>query len=285
MLIIPPLQFAHCTDNLTSTPPAATIGTQFGTDTLTANVDGVPRTVIGTALTHDVHYVVIGITGINASGFISNSLTDILYDPAGGTSWSVLIEDLVSGFTAGSTAGTVCFAQYYCFPLWVKAGATFGVTAKTSRGAPGYENGRIGLWLYGEPNRPEMWWCGQKVEGVGVDASTSSGTNITPGNTGAWSSWTNIGSTTNGRYGAIQFGWNGTDSSALGQGSYWQIGFDSVQLAGSPTMFISTSTAEVSARCPFGPIWTDIPAGKQLQVRATSSGAAEANNVALYGVY
>lgn len=285
MLILPPFQFAHCTDNLTSTPPTAAVGTQFGTDTLTANVNGTPVTVIGTALTHDVHYMVIGISGFNASGFFTPTLTDILYDPAGGTSWSTLIEDIASGFTSGNAAGSVCFAAYYHFPLWVKAGATFGVTAKTSNSPPGLTNGRIGLWLYGEPSRPDTWWAGQKVDAIGVNGLSSTGVAITPGSTGTWSAWTSIGSVTTARYGSIQIGWNGTDSSALGQGSYWQIGYDTVKIPGTPTYFISTSTAEVTARCPFGPTWVDIPAGKQLQARATSSGAAEEHNIVLYGVY
>lgn len=288
MLALPPFRFAYCSGNLphgsaTGTPPAATVGVNFSAGA--SNADGTAVT-LKTNVAHDVHLVVIGIGGVQISNGDSGALADILVDPAGGTSWSAgFIDNLVCGYTATPAAGTVPLSQWYAFPVCVKAGTSFGIRARTRYTTASITSGRAAIWLFGEPSRPDAWWCGSRVVSIGISESTSSGTSVTPGNTGAWGTWTNIGGTTNPRLGCLSFGLNAQGAAGTALGFYWQMGVGSAQIPGTPTYFSSTSTAEVSSRSfPFFPTFVDVPAGAQLQVRATASGTAAAHDVALYGV-
>lgn len=278
---MPSLSWGFGVSNLTGTPPAATVGTNFTAGA--SNTDGTSVSVIS-ALSHDLHYLIVGIGGVNVSTGDGQGLLDILIDRAGGTSWSSFIDDLVCGFTPTPAAGTAGIQQWYHFPLFVPAGASLGVRARTAHTA-NITSGRVVIYGYGEPSRPDMWWCGTGVESLGINEASSKGTNVTPGNSGTYSSWTTIG-TSSYRYGAVQFGVNGSDATASAIGYYWQIGYGSTQLPGSPTAFMATSTNEVSSRTGFGQIiWCNAPASTVWQLRATASGTAETYNAAIYGVY
>ena len=283
MLVTPPWYFANVTDNYTGTPANNQAGTSVTVGA--SNADGATATLL-TALGHDVHYIVVGINGATSSGRAQYTLLDILQDPAGGTAWASLIDDLVCGYTL-IFLNTVVGMMWYHFPVFVKSGSSIGARARTSI-STGIGNARVFISAFGNPSRPEMWWCGQGVETLGVTAASSVGTSLTPGNTGSYGSWTNIGGTTNAPYGAIQCGTNGTDASAAALAYYFQVGYSSTQLPGSPTMGQVYTTAEdgMISR-PNAPIWCDIPSGTQMQMRATCSGTAEiwAGGVAIYGVY
>jgi len=283
-LILPPFAFADCTDNLSgSTPPAGNaIGTSF-TSGGSQHTDGTAVSVIS-ALTHDVHYLVVSFGGVSGTATADTAcLADILIDPAGGTSWTALINDLVIGFMPVLTGGQVGHQIYYYFPLWIPAGASLGVQSRCN--VVSWQS-RVCMWAYGNPSRPDMWWCGQGVESLGINAASSKGTDITPGSTTATFSWTNVGSPTSYRYGAIQFGQNGSDATATAIGYFAQIGVGGARLPGSPTFYWANDTSERSARTGCcNPIWCDIPAGTQMQVGACASGSAEVHDVALYGVY
>lgn len=281
MLAQSPLAFARCTDNLTGTPPTTSVGLSL-TSGAGANGDGTAGALLS-ALAHDVHLLVIGISNGASNTLATNALLDILKDPAGGTSWASMIDDLVCGFAATATQGTISLSQYFFFPLFIPAGTSLGAQVRCSNGS---NNKRVAVWAYGEPNRPDMWWCGQGVESLGINAASSTGTTITPGASGAAGTYTNVGGTTSHRYGAVQFAIQGPDSNATAKGGYWNIGTGSARLPGSPTVFTSMSTSESMARggmCM--PIFCDIPAGTQLQLAGTLDGAAEDYNGAIYGVY
>ncbi len=282
-LILPPFRFAHSVDSLEgNTPQASAITGTTVTAAGSANADGTAVSVLS-SLAFDVHYLVVGVgTAIGGSTLDTASLLDVLVDPAGGTSWASLIDDLVVGFSPATGAGTVGLSHYYHFPLYIPAGSSLGAQVRSADISHPY---RVVFWAYGAPSRPDMWWCGQKVESLGINAASSKGTDITPGSTTATFSWTNVGATTAGRYGAIQFGQNGSDNTSAAIGYHAQIGIGSAKVPGTPTWYWSNGTTEVSARSGSGPVWCDIPEGTQLQVGACASGAAEVHDVALYGVY
>jgi hypothetical protein len=280
-LILPPWYFADQVDNLTGTP-SSSLPTPTGFTANANNADGTAVSVLS-ALAFDAHYLIVGISGIVGSSVNSQCLLDILADPAGGTSWANLINDLTCGFTLANSA-TQGMTTFYCFPLFIKSGTSLGVQART-RHTSNLTNGRVAMWAYGNPSRPEMWWCGSKVESLGINAATSQGTDVTAGNSGAWGSWTNIG-TSSQRYGAIQLGLNGSDATAAGAGYYWQIGAGSNKLAGSPTFYNACSTSESNNKAGWNhPIFCDIPASTAIQARGMCSTTAEVFNLAAYGVY
>ena len=281
-LIVPPgPAWSWEVDNLTGTPPAALIGTNFTFGA--SNADGATVQVLA-ATARDACYCVIGFTGCNTGAEDNSALVDLLWDPAGGTSWTNFIDNLAAGFTPVPAAGTIPIQQFYHFPIWIPSGTALAVRARKN-GATAATGGRCAIWLFGEPKRPDMWWCGQRVESLGINEGTRKGTSHSPGNSGAFSAFATIGTSTR-RYGALQLGVNGSDNVMTAIGYYWQIGVGSSQLPGTPTFYFSNSTAEVSARSGFhGPLFVDIHASTAIQVRGTASGTAEAHNVALYGVY
>lgn len=283
-LALPTWGFGYSVSNLTGTPSAATPGTNFSSSA-TANTDGTIVSVIS-ATTNDIHYIQLDIAGLNRAANSCQAMLDVVIDPAGGTSWSEeLISDLVCGQTATPTGAGVQGGVRYHFPLYVKAGAAIGVRVKTQHtGALAISSGRVIVQAYGEPSRPAMWWCGQKVETLGVTAGCQ-GTTFTPGNTGTWGNWTNIGTSTR-RYGAVQFGINGSDNTATAIGYHFQLGFNSAQLPGSPTTYRSNTTAEAGTNYgSMAPIWCNVPASTVWQIRGTASGTAELYDACVYGVY
>lgn len=280
-LSLPPFRFANEVDNLTGTP-----GTSGGTNFTAgaSNADSTAVTLLS-ALAFDVHFLYLSFGGLGSSAVDSACLADILIDPAGGTSWASLIDDLTIGFSPNPATSGISMACNYAFPLFIKSGASVGVRARTAN-ASNITTPRVFIWAYGGPTRPDMWWCGQKVESLGPVPTTSKGVSVTPGNTGAAGSWTSVGSPTSARYGSIQLGLNGSDSTMLSVAYFWQIGISSAKIPGTPTLYCNANTAEHMGYSGFGqPIWCDIPAATQLQVMGTCSGTAEAHTVALYGVY
>jgi hypothetical protein len=230
-----------------------------------------------------VHYIAVGFSGYTVSGSAEYCLADILVDPAGGTAWRSFINDLLCGYSNTKANQQSC---WYHFPIFIKSGNSIGCRVRTSHTVAA-ANPRVVIYVMGNPSRPGQWWCGGTVETLGVTAATSTGTSVTPGNTGALGNWANIGAVTSGRYGAIQIGWNGTDATAAALLYHFEIGYNKMRLAGSPTTRLDVTTGELLTSLPNGPIWCDIPQGTQMQIRGTASGTAEvwAGGLALYGVY
>jgi hypothetical protein len=278
-LILPPWGFANSVTNLTGTPPASAVGTTF--TAAANNADGTAVEVLAD-LTFDAHYLVVGISNTNASAGNGQTLLDILTDPAGGTSYGAFIDDLVCGMTPNQTVlqGIGC---WYHFPIYIPAGSAVAVRARQRHTVD--ISGRVVVYAHGNPSRPEMWWCGQKVESLGINAATSQGTDVTPGASGADGAWTTIG-TSGHRYGAVQYGVNGSDATAAARGYFWDIGYGSAALGGAPRGYRTMDTAESGVAIGNNQVINcDVAAGTTWQLRATSSGTAEVWNAGIYGVY
>jgi hypothetical protein len=102
--------FAHWTDNFTlpgDTTPDGLTGFGVGIACGVSSADGAAVTVLP-ALAHDCEYLWLGVSGISASAKANTALMDLLIDPAGGTSWVSLIDDMVVGaaFSANYTSNT-----------------------------------------------------------------------------------------------------------------------------------------------------------------------------------
>jgi hypothetical protein len=271
--------FTFSADIFDTSPPSAVPGISF-TTSASANTDGTAVTVLS-ALARDAHYLVLAFMSTTSTSADPAVMADILIDPAGGTSWASLIDDLLIGGCATAATG-LGPNLYFHFPLWIPAGASIGIQARRSHAAA--LTGRVMAWVYGEPKRPDQWWCGQKVESLGTNPATSKGTAHTPGTLGVYSSWATIATSTK-RYGALQFSVGGTDASPTDATSFWQVGVGSTQLPGSPTLMTQTSSRVLRGGWQ-QPWWCDLPAGTALQTRAlTSVNPAESHDVAFYGVY
>lgn len=283
-LLVPKWYFNNYANNYSAAPAAPTVS-DFGTplNPGTSNADSAVVTAMS-ALAFDAHYLTLSMNGFFLSTAAAYTLLDVMIDPAGGTSWANFIDDLVCGFTAADTASYMA-TQWYHFPIFIKAGTSIGIRARCSHSVS-ITTGSVAMNVFGNPSRPIMWWCGQKVESLGINAATSKGTDVVPGSGGSFGSWATMGTST-GRYGAVQYGLNGTDSSSLALGYQFQIGYGSTELPGELMIHHTMGGSETGVICGgVGPIFCDEKAGTVWQMRSTcSSGGGETFNAAIYGVY
>jgi hypothetical protein len=255
-----------------------TDGTNFSPGIL--GVDGTPVTLLS-ALTHDVHFVRLRIVGVGFANTDSNAVGDLLIDPAGGTSWQPLIEDLTCGFTGSPSPQGVSGGSNYEFPLYIPAGASIGWQAKL-HASPAITISRVLIEVFGEPTRPELWWCGRGVETLGV--SDSRGTGVVPGN-GSFGSWISVGSPSTKHYRSMQLGVNGSDDISAVVHYRFELGHGSGPIPGAGAYVFSMNLFEIAWRsCP-GMIPCNVKSGTQMQVRGFGSAAGETIYVGVYGVY
>jgi hypothetical protein len=264
----------------TAVPSTAAYGTTFAAGA--SNADGTAVSML--TLAQDVQMITIAFNDTSATGAETATLADILIDPAGGTSWANLIDDLVCGYLIATSTGQP-ISHFYTFPLFIKAGSALGVQARCAHSTPSTSSD-CSVWVWGQPSRPEMWWCGQKVESLGINAASSSGTNVTAGISNAWGSWTSIGSPTTGRYGAVQMQANTADATQLVASYHFELGYGSTRLVMPPLHVTGASSEQKVCFGPWGHNPVNIAAGTQLQARGMSSaGTVEAWDLAVYGTY
>ena len=272
--------WAYYTDNMPSTPSAS----QFGT-TVTAGANDTMGTAVTciSALSHDCEYMQIFPGGYASSTNAGETIMDILFDPAGGTSWTTLISGLLVGHTRSrstSTPSPLC----YDFPIWLPSGTSIGAQAQTHLTTT--DAGEVIISVRGGNRNPASWWCGQGVETIGVDRTSSQGTLITPGNSGAFSSWTSLGSptVTTRTAGAVQFAGQGNSNNTSARAFRLEFGADSNIIG--PPLNVFTNSTEDGWNMNSGLIFKQIESGEQLQVRGTS-GATNTEQIgcAAYIVY
>ena len=176
---------------------------------------------------------------------------------------------------------------WYDFPIWIPAGATVAVRAQSALASPATP-AYVGIVAYGGNRHPESWWCGQRVTALGPDTATSKGASHTPAG-GSYSSWGSVGSTLPEACGAVQLVVHGqyTAGFQMVQAFYrWQFGIGGEQIG--PTFCKQNTGTETTCNLPnSGPIFAQLPAGTQIQVRGqrVGGGTGYAFDVAAYVVH
>jgi hypothetical protein len=140
-------------------------------------------------LTYEVHWLHVRVSDGNTATAAKRHVLDIGVDPAGGSSYTAIISNIVCGTSAVITAGGAPGHQFL-FPIMIPSGATVGVRIQGSNATAGTV--RVGIRAFGRFDAPWMFPVGQFSETIGV--SGSSGTSITPGNA-ADGSWASLGTT------------------------------------------------------------------------------------------
>lgn len=160
-----------------------------------SNVKGsYAQLISGASLTDDVYFIEITIHSNASSAAARATILDIGYDPAGGTSYSVLIADLLCSsacITLANREGAIGYR--YRFPLFIKSGTSLGARAAVNNATAGTL--RCYVKLFCKPKHPEACKTGSFVESIGVTAATSQGTAVTSGTTSE-GAWTSLGTTT-----------------------------------------------------------------------------------------
>lgn len=143
----------------------------------------------GALVPYDVWLVRINFNSNAVSGAARDTIVDIGIDPTAGTSYSVIIPDLLA-----TSAGPYGLRSIdYWFPLHIPAGSSIAARASVNNGTVG----TLRCWatLFGKPRHPELTWKGSKVEAIGIVSGSSRGTSVTPG-TASEGSWTSLGTVT-----------------------------------------------------------------------------------------
>ncbi len=283
-LLRPSFHFTRTSHNLPST-----LSTTAG-NALTANANDVDSavTTILTALAHDVHYLVLNVGGFFLSTADGKVAMDVLINTAGGAPDTLLIADLAVGCSTTQAAGRSITSRTYHFPLFIPSGSTVGVRQR-ARHTANLTTGRLIMYAHGDPSYPQAWWCGRGVETLGITGTTgnaSYGAAITPGGSGAWGSWTTIGTSTS-DYGAVQVGINGSDSGMANNLAQFEFGHGSTRAPGIPPIHVAPASSErfVSIALNLWPGFCSVRSGTTWQARGMQQSTAEAYYCTVYGVF
>jgi hypothetical protein len=140
-------------------------------------------------LTQDCWELVIVFHNGTTTAAARPALCDVGIDPTGGTSYSVLIPDLVAGPVIGiNNNGSP--GLFYRFPIFIPAGARIGVAGQVGNA---FDSLTVRCWMtaFGDPIGAEPF-RGTQVIAYGVDAANSGGAEVVPGTTNM-GNWYEIG--------------------------------------------------------------------------------------------
>ena len=235
---------------------------------------------LGSAISQDAFGILVNVNTNFASTASRNTVVDIGMDPAGGSSYSVVIPDLLCGGSSAYTRNGG--GNWYYFPLFIKAGTTIAARAQGSVTSAI----RVGCVTFSLPGNASMVRKGSFIEALGISAP--GGTSITPGTTSD-GSWVDLGTTSN-RMWWWQFGMQvGTADTS------WNLNAIHVDVAtgdaSNKEIIIQdanfcTDSGEYVGNPPLtaGVEW-EVPAGAHIYIRAQASGTLEtAYNAAVYGL-
>lgn len=278
-LIVPPFGFSKFATNYAAAPVITSLGTSITTGA--SNADGGTTSCLS-ALGFDVQLLEININANNTSATDTSSLLHVVIDPAGGTAWDTtnkLINNILAGFAATPSAGFINIRTLY-FPVLIPSGASVGCLGRNVTGSS--RAVRVGMRAFGGLTRPELWPVCTNVTSYGDTPASSKGTTITPGSTGAAGTWTSVGSTTTKDLFGVVLGIQGIGTVISGLNYHVEAGVSSTALG--PPIYVTNGSAETTQTGPAFPFYAPIPAGSQLQVRATCSGVPDNLDVCLYGL-
>lgn len=139
----------------------------------------------------DVYWFSVSFNAANTSGAYRSHRIDIGVDNAGGSSYTVIINDIIaSSANAYNTAGG---GVNFIFPMFIKAGST--VAARTQSNVASATI-RCVIEVFGKPSAPHLVNVGAFSETIGLGTAPAA-TPFTPGTSGAEGSWVSLGTTTN----------------------------------------------------------------------------------------
>lgn len=261
--------------------------TAFGASVvpLTNSTLGLYTTLLaGASVTDDVYGIEININNVGQTTVARDCLATLAFDPAGGTTFTDFV-DLLCGSAsqyAGLTGGGSGGGARFWFPLWIKAGTTIGMRGSVSTVDVTAFNAFVKL--YCKPSRPELIWCGQKIEQLGVVVASSTGTSVTAGTTSE-GTWTSIGTTTrNHRFYEFGFGLADTASSSNGYHVDISIGDASNKHPIILDAYAGTTTAEMATKT-MCPTWAESKSGDIVYARTqVGPSSTDSTTIAIYAM-
>lgn len=235
-------------------------------------------TVIATSgnITFNVYGIYLWITGGSSTGVSKMHLLDIGFDPAGGTSYTWVVNNLQVGMSGSAAQGGI---DMYV-PFFIPAGSQVAVRIQGSQATAGTV--RVAAIFYGKPSHPETTQRMTKSETIGT-VTSSRGVVVTPGASAAEGSWTSIAASTF-RYRYVLPTMQIDDGTMTAHQIYFDIAY------GDGTNFVIVaeninaavvSTAEavyVALASSQRDFWCDAPSGATWYIRASVSQATAESN-------
>lgn len=223
----------------------------------------------GSDIAAEVLWIEIAVTAGSTSGSAKPQLLDIGIDPAGGTSYTAILQDICAGNSCLYANG---IGLEFGFPLRIPAGAS--VAARMRGGNATAGTVRVGAAFYGRPSRPHLVPVAQIAETIGGDTANSGGVVVVAGTAPTEGTWTSLGTTTRTAW-WWQLGIQFDNAAHPGAGYLIDLAYGD---ASNKTLIIERApfagnSAEAGVK-PFRPGFRPVPAGATLYARAMSSIAA-----------
>jgi hypothetical protein len=236
------------------------------------------------ALEFDVEYIKIHIMGTYTYHSAHNVLLDVGIDKLGGTSYEVLVPNLLAGWMPDFNYSKNRERTYY-FPLHIPAGSTVAARAQSNKTAS-YNGPEVTIEVYGNNRNPASWRCGQRVSTLGIDTSNGIGTMVTPHATAnEWGSWANIGAPITSKTIAMQCAIQGVNvDEPASHRLYMDFGVSGDSI-GAKILAVVSSSSQMCTRND-GFLFRSFPIGTQMQARHMSSlNNGDAIDAAIYLVH
>jgi hypothetical protein len=196
---------------------------------------------------------------------------DIGVDPAGGTSYTTVIANIIAGNMPGGPGG-IGGGTRFLFPIRVPSGSQVAIRASNSNATAG--TFIAACRFVGVTSRPEMALCGQYAETIGT-VSGSAGVTFTPGNA-ADGTWASLGTTTQPLW-WWQLAYSVADGTMSAQYTYIDLAFgDASNKHIIKTLFTGNTSAEVTAdlamsNMMYHQCYCPVPANTNMYVRGRCS--------------
>jgi hypothetical protein len=233
----------------------------------------------GAQLVHDCYTILFYVNSGFTAAASKMHLLDIGADPAGGTSYTALVENI----QVGSSGSGAAVGLYFCVPIFIPKASQVAVRIQGQNATAGTV--RVMATLLGRPVRPEFAQKLQSAETVGT-ITTSRGVVVTPGLSGAEGAWTLIGATT--------FPWRYClptlqidDATASAQAIWLDAAYGDATnkvIVAEHINYLNPSTSEQMSGGPgLNPpdLWCDIPTGTNIYARLSTSIATADSNYAV----
>lgn len=230
--------------------------------------------------TQATQYLQFHMSGTASGGTRTDCLMDIAIGTASDTFETIIIPNLVCGWSGGDVSG-----RTFIFPMRVPSGMYIGARMQSLISADTIAVATCVTYV----GRYDSAYYYSAADAYGIDTANSIGTSHTLGNgAGAFSTWANIGSTTSKAYRGIMVLPQGTmaDTTMTAQGTILEVGYSSTTLASFQSQNTVNEVCIGTGPGPVIPFPVSIPESTQLQIRGNYSGATqESMDVAVYCFY
>lgn len=285
MLHIPNSSTVHWRYDNWGNAPSDVVGTSI--DLGSANTKGSwIQVASSTNIADDVVGLQFQSVALSAVSNTRPGMIDVGIDPAGGTSYTPILNNMLVGYSPPGNSTTIGGNREYFFPIRIPKGSSVAIRGQTRWGLISV---RAQCTFYGNISRPEFMPVGQYSETLGAQTSLSYGTVFTPGNA-ADGTWVSLGTTTKNMW------WwqlmHQTDTTSItAEVTYIDLAFGDAtnkrliyrdmhtgSTSGSAGLKIQTHLLWPKAYCP-------VPAGSNIYVRGRCQNAPDAKyNAVVVGI-